>query len=105
MLSSCSQLLEWIADSISSTQAHNAAPDFTLVSFDGQEIQLSDLRGKVVIINFWASWSGPCRIEAPIMQNIWQSYRDRDVIVIGVNSLDLDANALEFINEFSLTYF
>ncbi len=80
------------------------APDFTLTTYDGQELRLSDLRGKVVVVNFWASWCGPCRVETPDLQQIYERYRERGVEVIGVAYTDTDANALAFIDEFDVTY-
>jgi cytochrome c biogenesis protein CcmG/thiol:disulfide interchange protein DsbE len=80
------------------------APDFALTSFDGQEMRLSDFRGQVVILNFWASWCGPCRIEAPELQAAWEKYRDRGVVVIGIAYADNGPKSLEFINQYGLTY-
>jgi len=81
------------------------APDFSLTTFDGQEMQLSDLRGKVVFINFWASWCGPCRDEAPELRAAWEQYKNRDdVVFIGIAYADRDARSLEFLDEFGLTY-
>jgi cytochrome c biogenesis protein CcmG/thiol:disulfide interchange protein DsbE len=80
------------------------APDFTLTTYDGQTITLSELRGQIVIVNFWASWCGPCRVEAPTLERVWQRYRDRGVMLIGVTYADEDDNALAFIDEYDLTY-
>lgn len=80
------------------------APDFTFTTLDGQEITLSDLRGNVVVINFWASWCGPCRDEAPDLEVIWQKYRDQNVIVLGVAYTDTERGARSFIAEYSQTY-
>ncbi|MBE2184679.1 MAG: TlpA family protein disulfide reductase [Anaerolineae bacterium] len=80
------------------------APDFTLTTFDGETIQLSELRGQVVILNFWASWCGPCRAEAAALEAVWQQYRDRGVIVLGVAYADDPDDSLAFINEFGMTY-
>ncbi len=81
------------------------APDFTLTSFDGEELRLSDLRGKVVIINFWASWCPPCREEAAYLEASWRKYKDQDVVFIGINYVDTEKEALEYIAEFDITYF
>jgi cytochrome c biogenesis protein CcmG/thiol:disulfide interchange protein DsbE len=80
------------------------APDFTLTTFDGETITLSDLRGQVVVVNFWASWCGPCRDEAPALQAVWEKYRDRGVLVVGVAYVDNERNSRDFIEEFGLTY-
>jgi cytochrome c biogenesis protein CcmG/thiol:disulfide interchange protein DsbE len=82
-----------------------AAPDFTLETFDGQTIRLSELRGKVVMINFWASWCGPCRIEAPELQSAWEYYQDRDdVLFLGIAYADNGPRSMAFLEEFGITY-
>lgn len=80
------------------------APDFTLTTLDGDTIRLSDLRGKVVVINFWASWCGPCRVEAPALQTVYERYRDRGVEFLGVAWTDTERGARAFIAEFNQTY-
>lgn len=81
------------------------APDFTLTSFDGRTLTLSELRGQVVIINFWASWCPPCREEAAYLEQTWRKYKDKGVIFIGVDWVDTEKEALAYIDEFDLTYF
>lgn len=84
------------------------APDFTLQIFDelgGGEFVLSEHRGHVVVINFWASWCGPCRVEAPALQQVWEAYRERgDVWLVGVDYVDNTRDALAYIEEFGITY-
>ena len=80
------------------------APDFTLPIFDGDDIRLSEQRGTVVLINFWASWCGPCRQEAPILQALWESYKDQGVLILGVDYLDTENEARIFLEDFGITY-
>lgn len=81
------------------------APDFTITSFEGQEISLTELRGKVVVINFWASWCAPCRDEAPFLERTWQQYKDRGVVFLGVDYVDSETTAKAYLKEFGITYF
>ncbi len=80
------------------------APDFTLLAFDGRRITLSQFRGKPVVMNFWASWCGPCRTEFPILEAAWQTYRSKDVIFLGINIEDTEAKARAFLSEFKPSY-
>ncbi len=81
------------------------APDFTLTSFDGRTLALSQLRGQVVIVNFWASWCPPCREEAAYLEQTWRKYKDKGVVFIGVDWVDTKKEALAYMKEFDLTYF
>lgn len=81
-----------------------AAPDFTVTTLDGAQIRLADLKGRVVVLNFWASWCGPCRDEAEVLEDIWKRYQNRGVVVLGIAYTDTERNARAFIDEFSQTY-
>jgi cytochrome c biogenesis protein CcmG, thiol:disulfide interchange protein DsbE len=81
------------------------APDFTMNSFDGKTVHLQDLRGKVVILNFWASWCKPCRDEAAYLESTWRKYKDQGVVFIGVDYVDTEPEALKYIREFDISYF
>lgn len=83
-----------------------AAPDFTLDLLDGGELTLSDLRGKAVVVNLWASWCPPCRAEMPALQRIYEANRERGLEIVAVNTTfqDSEADAAEFVQEFGLTF-
>jgi cytochrome c biogenesis protein CcmG/thiol:disulfide interchange protein DsbE len=91
-------------------RAGTPAPDFELGLYAGRDgglsspLRLANLRGQVVVLNFWASWCVPCRDEAPVLENAWREYRDRGVTVLGVGYLDTETNAEQFMAEFDITY-
>ncbi len=80
------------------------APVLTLALFDGSTIRLEDLKGKVVFLNFWASWCPPCRAEARMLEEAWRKYKDDGVVFLGVNTQDTEEAARNFLEEFSITY-
>lgn len=82
------------------------APDFELETFAGDRYLLSDLRGKPVLINFWASWCPPCRSEMPAIQKVYDEFRDQGFVVLGVNSTHQDnlGDAITFTQIRKLTF-
>ena len=72
--------------------------------FDGSVINLSDYRGEVVVLNFWASWCRPCRWEMPAFERMYQEYGDKGVMFVGVAISDDLANAQAFADEVGVTY-
>lgn len=84
--------------------ASGRAPEFSLTSFDGQLYSSSNLQGRVVIVNFWASWCIPCRDEAPALQRAWDKYRDKGLVILGVDYVDTEPEAKTFITQFNQTY-
>ena len=81
------------------------APEFTLKTFDGEEYRLQDLKGKVVVINFWASWCKPCEQEAADLETAWRHYQPRgDVIFLGIDWTDTETNAMAYLEKFDITY-
>lgn len=80
------------------------APDFEFTTFDGETMALSDLRGKVVVLNFWASWCATCRDEAYALEYTWRAYQDRGVVFLGIAYADNGPRSLEYIDEFGISY-
>lgn len=85
-------------------RVNQIAEDFTLPLFSGGEITLSSLKGKPVVINFWASWCIPCREEAPGLERVWRAYKDKGVTFIGVDIQDKESDARAYLKEFNVTY-
>lgn len=93
---------------VESTDLQGAvAPEFTLPlfeQFDQEHISLADLRGQVVVVNFWASWCVECYKEAELLEQAWKDYKDRGVVFIGVDYLDTDTEALAYMEKYGITY-
>jgi peroxiredoxin len=80
-------------------------PDFTLAHLEGDgSLSADDLKGAPVVLNFWASWCGPCRAEARAFEAAWDEYRSAGVQFVGVNVCDLEPEARDFVEEFGVTY-
>jgi len=84
--------------------AGEAAPEFTLQTFDGPAVTLADLRGQVVVVNFWASWCKPCEEEAAALQSTSQKYADQGVVFLGVAYVDTEPESRAFLDRFAITY-
>jgi thiol-disulfide isomerase/thioredoxin len=83
-----------------------SAPDFTLDLLGGGQVTLSGLRGKVVVVNLWASWCPPCRAEMPAIEKVYRAYADLGVVVLGVNTTyqDSELDAAAFVRKYALTF-
>jgi cytochrome c biogenesis protein CcmG, thiol:disulfide interchange protein DsbE len=86
-----------------SVEARPAA-QFRLETLDGAPVSLSDLEGKVVLVDFWASWCAPCREEAPILRQVYQEYADRPVEFVGINIWDRRDEAVRYVDAFQMPY-
>lgn len=85
--------LAGLTPAIAATPVANAvAPDFTLRGADGRNVRLDELRGQVVLVNFWATWCGPCREEMPRLETLYEKYRKSGFVLLGVN-VDDDPHA------------
>ncbi|HEY7197805.1 MAG TPA: redoxin domain-containing protein [Gaiellaceae bacterium] len=83
------------------------APGFTLERLDESnsgKLSLASLRGKVVVLNFWASWCHPCKEESGVLERAWQRYKGQDVVVVGVDGQDVAGDAVAFAKRYGLTY-
>ena len=83
---------------------HPAAPDFTLPRPDGKKISLKDYRGKVVFLNFWATWCESCRDEMPSMERLYGEFKGKGLEIVGVNVKDKREVALTFVKKLNVTY-
>jgi cytochrome c biogenesis protein CcmG/thiol:disulfide interchange protein DsbE len=88
-----------------------AAPDWSLTlfpeyrgSFTADTLSLADLKGKGVVLNFWASWCKPCEEEAAALEAAWRQYKDKGIVFIGVDYLDQDPSAKRYLQKFNVTY-
>lgn len=80
------------------------APDFQLSNLDGQVVSLGDFRGKPVLLNFWASWCSPCRYEMPFLQEIYQAWSGKGLVVLAVDLQENPSRVKEFVEEFGLSF-
>jgi cytochrome c biogenesis protein CcmG/thiol:disulfide interchange protein DsbE len=80
-------------------------PNFELpLLTGGGTLSNADLQGKPVVINFWASWCGPCRQETPLLQEKWEKYEAEGILILGVDVKDTEQGARDFVEEFGVTY-
>lgn len=84
--------------------AAGSAAEFTLTLYDGRVVTLPALRGRVVMVDFWASWCAPCRQEAPILAEVYLEYADQPVEFVGVNIWDRSEDAVNFLEAFEVSY-
>lgn len=81
------------------------APSFTTSDLDKAEVALEDYRGKVVLLHFWATWCGPCKEEMPHIEALWQKYRDKGLLVVGVSVQEKPNGQIRaFVDELGLSF-
>ena len=102
-LSACSS--STVKGPVKAAKDRKAAPDFSLKDATGATVKLADLKGKVVLLNFWATWCGPCKVEIPWFIEFQQTYKDRNFTVLGV-SMDDDgwASVKPYVTEKKINY-
>ncbi len=103
MLASCLLITSCSAGAEQDTNIGNLAPDFQLPDLDGQSISLSNLRGKPVLINFWATWCPPCRAEMPYLQEIFEEWSGKSLVVLAINVGESHSKVEEFMQSNNLS--
>ncbi len=97
-------LVSLTTTNLSATAISGEAPNFTLKSNSGKNIKLSELRGQVVLINFWASWCGPCRQEMPELNKLYSKYKKLGFTILGVNVEEDNTDALKIIRDDKISF-
>lgn len=87
-----------------SIEEGTAAPDFSLETLNGEQIRLSDLKGKGVFLNFWGTWCKPCEKEMPYMENQYKKFKDKGVEILAVNIDESDFSVSTFVKRHNLTF-
>lgn len=93
-----------LSANVSALEIGKPAPDFTLKSMSGTNLNLTEQRGTIIVINFWASWCGPCRTEMPVLQDFYDKYQDLGVSVWGVNVEQENQAGRDFLADLNLTF-
>jgi cytochrome c biogenesis protein CcmG/thiol:disulfide interchange protein DsbE len=80
------------------------APDFELQDLDGKTVTLSSLKGHPVLLDFWATWCGPCRMSIPLVQKFYQAHKQDGLMVLGLNTDEDRSGVYSFVKHFGMTY-
>ena len=88
----------------SEQRAAGEAPPFVFTSFEGETVSLAELRGKGVVLNFWASWCDPCRAEAELLEATWRREKDNGIVFVGLDYLDQEPAAKAYLAEYEISY-
>jgi len=80
-------------------------PDFTVTTFSGEAYQVSQLRGKIILLNFWSSWCASCDEEGAALEEVWQEVKDDgEIVFLGVNYVDTEKDSLAFLERYGITF-
>ncbi len=90
--------------SIERMDKKTSAPDFTLKDLSGETVRLRDLRGKVVFLNFWATWCPPCQLEMPMMEKLHKEFGNQGLVILAINNLEGSKEIKAFIKQHNLTF-
>ena len=93
-----------LAGNAAASKLNHPAPDFTLKSRSGENIKLSELRGQVVMLNFWASWCAPCRQEMPLLEKLYQRYEPMGFTLLGINVEENSDDALRWLKNLDISF-
>lgn len=103
-------ILGWGLVQANAERPDGTAPNFDMQFFDGyrwqdrQSASLTEFEGKVVVLNFWASWCAECLLEAELLEDTWQAYADKDVVFLGVAYVDVEPKSKAYLEQFEITY-
>ena len=100
----CVLIINFVAGSIFAAASGPAAPDLKLADVHGKNVSLSEFRGKVVILNFWATWCGPCEAEMPSLNNLYKEFKSKGLVVIAISVDQTEKSVLSFITEKKLAF-
>ena len=93
-----------LATSANALSVGDAAPDFALTTLDGKNVRLKEFRGQVVLVNYWASWCGPCRQEMPLLEDMYKKYNKLGFTILGVNVEQDNSKAKAYLRDVSVTF-
>ena len=80
------------------------APDFSLTGLDGAKHQLTEYKGRVTFVNFWATWCGPCAIEMPALEQVYRKYQDQGLVVLGINQGEAGERVTQYLRNNNLSF-
>ncbi|MGB9735380.1 MAG: peroxiredoxin family protein [bacterium] len=91
-------------NNVTQSEAVSTVPGFSLKNLDGREEQLKDYTGNLILVNFWASWCGPCNEEAPSMEKMYREFRNKGLVVIGISIDHHVSQVKNFVKQYSITF-